>query len=69
MKEITYLPVDTVECDNGNGGCEHNCTNTNGSYLCTCREGYRLATNGEDCEGTCTCTAQFQNCNNVIDIY
>ena len=51
MQEITYLSVDTVECDNNNGGCEHNCANTEGSYYCTCREGYRLASNDENCEG------------------
>ena len=34
------LSVDINECDINNGGCQHICTNTNGSYNCSCRSGY-----------------------------
>uniref|UniRef100_A0A673GTL5 Growth arrest-specific 6 n=1 Tax=Sinocyclocheilus rhinocerous TaxID=307959 RepID=A0A673GTL5_9TELE len=34
---------DVDECSRGNGGCEHDCNNTMGSYHCSCRHGYRLS--------------------------
>ncbi|XP_035249963.1 growth arrest-specific protein 6 [Anguilla anguilla] len=33
---------DINECDKNNGGCEHECNNTVGSYRCFCRPGYEL---------------------------
>ena len=35
--------LDINECKQGNGGCEHTCTNTIGSYYCTCNSGYKLS--------------------------
>ncbi|XP_078687224.1 uncharacterized protein LOC144919610 [Branchiostoma floridae x Branchiostoma belcheri] len=40
---------DIDECSKNNGGCEHDCVNTVGSYHCTCRTGYQLS-------GTHNCT-------------
>ena len=34
--------VDINECLIDNGDCQHQCVNTNGSYMCTCHDGYRL---------------------------
>lgn len=34
---------DVDECSKGNGGCEHVCNNTMGSYKCSCQDGYRLS--------------------------
>ncbi|XP_019631414.1 PREDICTED: cartilage oligomeric matrix protein-like [Branchiostoma belcheri] len=31
------------ECSSNNGGCEHNCHNTAGSYTCACQPGYQLS--------------------------
>ena len=42
---------DINECTFENGGCQHICTNTIGSVVCTCRNGYYLASNGRDCIG------------------
>ena len=49
MYHITVLDVD--ECDAGISGCNHNCTNTVGSYVCSCDEGYELDSNGLTCIG------------------
>ena len=32
--------VDENECSVDNGGCQHKCTNQNGSYRCECFENY-----------------------------
>jgi len=42
--------TDTNECALNNGGCDHNCINTEGSYTCTCNPGYDLV-NGTQCIG------------------
>ncbi|XP_077973315.1 bone morphogenetic protein 1-like [Styela clava] len=41
---------DKDECAISNGGCEHECVNTIGSYSCTCRNGYVLHTNKRGCK-------------------
>ena len=43
--------LDVNECNTNNGGCQHNCVNTDGSYECQCRSGYRLASDGRNCYG------------------
>ncbi|XP_055588097.1 tolloid-like protein 1 isoform X2 [Uranotaenia lowii] len=46
--------TDVDECAVNNGGCQHECKNTLGSYLCSCHNGYALQDNGHDCkEGGC----------------
>ena len=44
-----YSTTDINECEEFNGNCEHNCTNTNGSYDCSCDEGYVLNEDGYNC--------------------
>lgn len=34
-----------------NGGCQHRCVNTLGSYYCECQPGSRLHTDGRTCLG------------------
>ena len=34
--------TDVDECSMENGGCEHECQNTQGSFTCLCRRGYVL---------------------------
>ena len=49
---LSNLYTDIIECDTNNGGCDHNCINTIGSYQCQCREGYETKNNGTNCTGT-----------------
>ena len=41
--------IDANECDVDNGGCQHTCTNSNGSYSCSCNDGYTLDLDGKRC--------------------
>ena len=43
-----HIP-DINECDTDNGGCDHNCTDSIGSYDCSCDIGYILATDNHGC--------------------
>ena len=42
---------DINECDEGISGCDQTCTNTNGSYTCSCSDGYVLDADGHNCNG------------------
>ena len=43
---------DINECNFTNGGCEHSCTNTLGSFNCSCDRGYQLdEKDGLNCTG------------------
>lgn len=37
------------ECKFNNGGCQHTCVNTMGSYECRCKEGFFLSDNQHTC--------------------
>ncbi|XP_078701594.1 uncharacterized protein LOC144927767 isoform X2 [Branchiostoma floridae x Branchiostoma belcheri] len=63
------------ECATNNGGCAGNCTDTVGSFICSCGAGYVLnadglacdnvdecATNNGGCAGNCTDTVGSFNC-------
>lgn len=39
-KKLKLLFSDINECEINNGGCSHNCINTVGSFVCSCRSGY-----------------------------
>jgi hypothetical protein len=41
--------TDVDECATANGGCAQTCTNTAGSYNCSCGSGYTLDANGHGC--------------------
>ena len=42
---------DINECTLYNGGCSQTCTNTPGSYICSCNSGYFLDKDGHNCTG------------------
>ena len=45
--------LDINEClpRGGKGPCEHSCTNTNGSFTCSCKRGFKLNADGINCVG------------------
>ena len=47
---LYILYADVNECEQYNGGCSHNCTNTVGSFYCKCPAGFQLNKKGI-CEG------------------
>ncbi|MEJ1276393.1 tolloid-like [Cricetulus griseus] len=49
-QESPSVSTDKDECAKDNGGCQQECVNTFGSYLCRCGNGYRLHENGHDCK-------------------
>ncbi len=49
---ITLLDLaDINECLEMNGGCEHQCNNSEGSFVCSCTSGYTLHNNTNNCTG------------------
>ncbi|XP_014768046.1 multiple epidermal growth factor-like domains protein 6 [Octopus bimaculoides] len=40
---------DVNECAINNGGCEHRCSNTIGSFYCKCPPGYQIGSDGKGC--------------------
>ncbi len=53
-QSFKLIPSDENECETRNGGCEHECKNTEGSFLCSCRDGFQLAPDGRSCLGRCS---------------
>ena len=43
--------VDTDECLEENGGCEHICNNTEDSFVCSCNQGYEIDEDALSCKG------------------
>ena len=58
MKKSAFLYIqlkknsaaDIDECESDNGGCDHTCTNQEGSYECSCQDGFMLESSGS-CQG------------------
>ena len=50
--------IDINECTSS--PCDHTCTNTAGSFVCSCDDGYVLDSDGLSCNGECV---------NMISIY
>ena len=51
---LYHILLDIDECAEDNGGCSHTCTNTGGSFKCSCPDGYLLLDDEKNCSGTCT---------------
>ena len=48
---LTSCYIDIDECSDGVHHCAYNCTNTIGSYMCSCGTGYQLNGDGLHCDG------------------
>lgn len=51
--------ADIDECLVNNGGCDHFCRNTVGSFECSCQKGYKLLTDERTCQGNTSLTLLF----------
>ena len=49
MMPDRYSCLPSDPCPVNNGGCDHICTFTGTSRVCSCRSGYELASNGTSC--------------------
>ena len=45
--------IDIDECTDGTHACysDDHCTNTPGSYVCSCPQGYKIGLDGQTCNG------------------
>ena len=57
--------ADVNECINGAEQCTHSCSNTAGSYICHCREGYQLLTDGVTCVDENECAGASHGCSQL----
>ena len=48
---VLELLIDFNECSISNGGCEEICINTDGSFICSCHQGYMLRDDNRTCTG------------------
>ena len=49
---MSATDVDECAKNNGKGDCEQTCTNTMGSFVCSCRPGYNVYSSDDNkCEG------------------
>ena len=48
---MSFSSTDINECNNNNGGCAQTCTNSDGSFQCSCNSGFRLNSDGRTCSG------------------
>ena len=46
-----HVSPEIDRCEKNNGGCAHQCTNTETGVICDCDEGFILQANGKTCQG------------------
>ena len=57
-----FLLLDIDECAADTDGCNQICTNTEGSFECSCRSGFTLLDDGKTCVEINECTLDTHNC-------
>ena len=53
---------DIDECTVNNGGCNQNCTNTDGGFECSCNTGFTLGLDGKTCSDINECASDNGGC-------
>ena len=71
---LSFMTIDIDECSEGVSGCSQLCTNTIGSYTCTCRNGYQLGNDNHTCTDIDECSVNNnggceQTCSNTNGSY
>ncbi|KAG7283635.1 hypothetical protein CRUP_020408, partial [Coryphaenoides rupestris] len=56
------------ECSEASSRCEHVCTNTQGSFRCSCRPGYELHIDSHRCVDVTTCELRNGGCDHTCTI-
>uniref|UniRef100_F6VDQ2 Uncharacterized protein n=1 Tax=Ciona intestinalis TaxID=7719 RepID=F6VDQ2_CIOIN len=59
---ISAVVCDNNECLTDNGGCSDTCTNTDGSFVCSCNAGYQLNEDGKTCSDIDECLNNNGGC-------
>ncbi|XP_053397078.1 uncharacterized protein LOC128556350 [Mercenaria mercenaria] len=54
--------ADVNECSASSNKCDHKCTNTHGSYRCSCNSGYQLLADGYSCQDINECAKGIAGC-------
>ena len=65
---MLILVADIDECLVSNGGCTQHCLNHEGSYECSCRDGFELISDGRTCDDMDECLASpcDHTCDNLL---
>ena len=67
--EFLNLSIDNNECTMGTDNCEQNCTNTVGSYNCSCNTGYNLTGNATRiCQSNGYWNGSAPNCSRKLSL-
>ena len=51
INDLFIMDIDVDECQTSNGGCDHFCNNTDGSYICSCQQQFILSHDQLSCIG------------------
>ena len=57
--------LDINECTANTDGCDQVCTNTDGSFECSCNSGFTLSNDGKTCIENNECTLGTDNCQQI----
>ena len=52
------MSLDINECLSNKGGCSQTCTNTIGSFVCSCQNGFVLDSDNLTCQGKVKCVCR-----------